>query len=218
MQNGQFQLVESVDLEWREGFLDRLDEARGEGHDYDELRKYLLAARPVVATGNIHYRVFRTRDSYIVVGALSASLRRKLCDAIGIEDVRIGNPDWDPKKPESREYAKKLVARAEAIMRERTTEEWLALLDAKGVPAGPFRFIQELMDDPQVTANDLQVEVEHSIAGTVRMVGPPVQMSETPLRVQGASPALGEHNDEILSSLGYAEEEIGSMREMGVIR
>ena len=218
VQNNGFQLVESVDTEWRQGFLEKLEEGRKEGMEFEELRRFLIAARPVQAVGNIHYRVYKTKDSYIVVGALSAALRKKLCDAIGVVDKRIDNPEWDPTKPESREYARNLVEQAEAIMLDRTTDEWLAIFDEKGVPAGPFKFTQELMDDPQVLANDLQVEVEHPLVGTVRMVGPPLQMSETPLRVQGSSPALGQHNDEILASLGYDDAQIAAMREGGVIR
>ena len=218
VQPSHFQVVESVDTEWRQRFLDRLQEGRAEGQDYDELRKFLIATRPVQAVGNIHYRVYKTKDSYVVVGALSVALRKKLCEAIGVADHRIDNPDWDPTKPESREYAKGLVKQAEAIIKERTTGEWLELFDERGVPAGPFKFTQELTDDPQVVANGLQVEVEHSLVGTVRMVGPPLQMSETPLEVQRPSPALGQHNDEILASLGYSDDEIASMREAGVIR
>jgi formyl-CoA transferase len=218
VQNAHFQLIDSVDQEWRGRFLDRVEQARSDGTDYETLRKYLLAARPLASVGNIQYRVYKTRDSFIVVGALSASLRTKLCAAIGIEDKRIGDPDWDPMLPESREYGKQLVEKAEAIFLERTTGEWLALFDEKGVPAGPFRFTQELIGDPQVLANDLQVEVEHPLAGTVHAVGAPLQMSETPLAVQGPSPALGQHNDEILSSLGYGADEIASMRESGMIR
>ncbi|MGB2695142.1 MAG: CoA transferase [Dehalococcoidia bacterium] len=218
VQNTAFQVVESVDRELRNRFLDRLAEARATGEDYEGLRRYLLTNAPVRAVGNIHYRVYKTKDSYIVVGALSAALRRKLCAAIGVEDKRIGNAEWDPTAPESRAYAKQLVEQAEAIFLDRTTEEWLALFDAKGVPAGPFKFTQELLDDPQVVANDLQTEVEHPLVGTIRMVGPPLQMSETPLRVQGPPPALGEHNEEILSSLGYGADEIAALREKGVIR
>jgi crotonobetainyl-CoA:carnitine CoA-transferase CaiB-like acyl-CoA transferase len=50
------------------------------------------------------------------------------------------------------------------------------------------------------------------------MVAPPLQMSDTPLQVQGPSPALGEHSDEILSELGYGGDDIASLRESGVIR
>jgi len=184
----------------------------------DELRKILIAHRPTLVIGNIHYRVFKTKDSYIVVGALSAALRKKLCAALGVEDKRIGDPNYDPTTPEARAYAKQLVHEVETIMATRTTTEWLALFDGAGVPAGPFKFTWELVDDPQVLANDLQVSIEHPLAGTVRMVGPALQMSQTRLEVQGSSPALGEHTDEVLASIGFSAEEIGAMRDAGAIR
>jgi formyl-CoA transferase len=218
VQSATFQVVESVDLEWRERFFAELERGKLEGIDYEELKRILVAVRPLTALGNIQYRVFKTADSYIVVGALSVSLRKKLCDAIGVEDKRIGDPNWEPLTKESRDYARALVAQAEAIFKEKTTDEWLALFDEAGVPAGPFKFTQELVDDEQVLANDLQVSVEHPLAGTVKMVGAPLQMSETPLKVQGPSPTLGQHNDDILASLGYDEAQIASMREGGVIR
>ena len=217
VQNGGFQVVESVDTKWRERFLKALERGRREGHNIDELRKILINARPTLVIGNIHYRVFKTKDSFVVVGALSASLRLKLCALLGIEDRRIGDPHFDPTTPESRAYAKELVEQAEAIFAERTTGEWLALFDEAGVPAGPFKFTWELVDDEQVLANDLQVTVEHPLAGSVRMVGPALQMSETPLAVQGSSPALGQHTDEVLSSIGYSADEIAAMHDAGVL-
>jgi crotonobetainyl-CoA:carnitine CoA-transferase CaiB-like acyl-CoA transferase len=216
--NASFQEVESVDTEWRRRFLDRLEQGRAEGAEYEELRQFLLSIRPVTAAGNIHYRAYKTRDSYVVIGALSASLRRKLCDTLGVEDIRIGNLAWDPTTPEAREYAEGLVKQAEEIIRRKTTDEWLAIFDAAGVPAGPFKFAQELMNDPQVLANDLQVEVDHSLVGNVRMVGAPLQMSETPLAVQGPSPALGQHTEEILEALDYSTDQIDALRSEGVIR
>ena len=218
VQNAHFQVVESVDREWRQRFLDRLAEARADGSDYDELRKFLIAIRPVQSIGNIYYRVFRTKDSHVVVGALSLALRRKVCAALGIEDQRLETPDWSPADAKWREYGAGLVERVERLMRERTNDEWLAVFDKHGVPAGPFRFTQELIDDPQVLANDLQVTVEHPLAGTVKMAGPPLQMSETPLAVQGPPPALGQHSDDILAAIGYTPERIASLREAGVIR
>ncbi len=213
-----FQVVESADLEWRQRLLERLKQARTEGEEYEELRKARLAIRPVRASAAMYCRVYKTKDFYIVVGCLSESLRRKFCEAMGIEDKRIGDTEWDPTTPEAQKYGKRMVQKVEALFRGRTTDEWLALFDERGVPAGPFKFTEELLDDPQVVANDLQVDVEHSLVGRVRVVGPPLQMSETPLAVQGASPALSEHTDEILSSLGYAADEIAALRQAGTIR
>jgi crotonobetainyl-CoA:carnitine CoA-transferase CaiB-like acyl-CoA transferase len=114
-------------------------------------------------------------------------------------------------------YAKDLVARAEATFAARTTEEWLPLLDQAGVPAGPLRFTEELLEDPQVLENDFVTTIEHPLMGPVRMVGPMVQMSDTPLRVQGSSPLLGEHTDDVLREIGCDDSEIDALRERGVI-
>lgn len=103
-----------------------------------------------------------------------------------------------------------------AILLTKTGEEWLSILDAAGVPAGPVRFIQELTNDEQVIANEMVVEVNHSLAGKVRMAGPMIQMSETPLAVQSASPALGEHTDEIMLNLGYSEDEITDLKSRNI--
>jgi formyl-CoA transferase len=216
--NGTFQVVESVDAEWRERFFAELDRGKREGLDYEELKKILVKVRPLTALGNIQYRVFKTKDSYIVIGALSVALRRKLTAVIGVEDKRIGDPNWEPLTKESRDYARGLVEAAEAVFKEKTTDEWLALFDEAGVPAGPFKFTHELVDDEQVLANNLQIEVDHPLAGPVKMVGAPLQMSETPLKVQGPSPTLGQHNEDILSSLGYDDAQIAALRESGVIR
>ena len=216
IQTSGFQLIESADLEWKQKVLDRLAQARSNGEDYDEQKKARLEIRPLRAVA-MYYRAYRTKDHYVVVGCLSVALRKKLCDALGIEDKRIDDPMYDPTQPDALEYARGLVKKVEGLFREKTTDEWLALFDAKGVPAGPFNFIEELMDNEQVLANDLQVTLEHSMAGTVHTAGPPFQMSETPLAIQGASPALGEHNEEVLASLGYSSDQIDALRESGVI-
>jgi crotonobetainyl-CoA:carnitine CoA-transferase CaiB-like acyl-CoA transferase len=86
------------------------------------------------------------------------------------------------------------------------------------VPSGPVRFTEELLEDPQVLANDLVVTVDHTLAGPVRMVGPIVKMSGTPTQVRSASPALGEHTREILHSIGYSDEQIAELAAAGVTK
>jgi formyl-CoA transferase len=165
---------------------------------------------------NAYYRVYRTKDSMIAVACLTPTLRRKMADAIGVTDIRHDRKiarDSD----EGREAALEFTAAAIERFLERTTDEWLAVLDSGAVPAGPVRSVEQLLDDPQVRANDLVVEYQHPVAGAVSMVGPIIQMEKTPTGVRRAPPTLGQHNQEILVELGYSPGEIAKLREVGAL-
>jgi crotonobetainyl-CoA:carnitine CoA-transferase CaiB-like acyl-CoA transferase len=147
------------------------------------------------------------------------ALRDKVLAATGLKDPRM-QPDgtfvmqpegWETRGPE-------LVAEAEALMRTKTTEEWGAIFERHGVPAGPLYFIEELFGHPQTLENGLEVELEHPALGHMRMVGPPFQMSATPLEAQGPSPMLGADTDTVLGEAGYSSGEIEAMRASGAIR
>jgi formyl-CoA transferase len=85
------------------------------------------------------------------------------------------------------------------------------------VPAGPLRFTEELLEDEQVVENNYVVSVDHPLMGPVRMAGPMIQMSETPLAVQGPSPTLGQHTEEVLRELGYDDARIADLQSRGVL-
>jgi len=197
--------------------LGRLDLAsRFDG--LEEIAELRTGAMPVQAVGNIYYRTYKTHDSYLAVGCLSLGLRRKMAAALQIDDPRVHNPALDVTDPAVRERLARLVEEVEALFETRTTAEWLKLLDAAGVPSGPVRFVQELFDDPQVQANGFVTELEHPLAGRLRMVGPTLKMSETPVEVKSASPPLGQDTEEILSGLGYGAEQIEELRSKGITR
>ncbi len=217
IQNTRFMSIDAVDLEQRETALSHVAGLREQGAPYKEQIDAMHNLRPVV--GNIYYRCYRTANGFIAVGCLSTPLRKKLLAATGMEDWRIGKPpsEVDPTDPKIKAFGDELVRQAEALFATKTTGEWLDTLDAAGVPAGPLRFTEELLDDPQVLENGFVTEVEHALMGPVRMHGPMLQMSETPLSVQGASPTLGQHTDEVLRELGYDDERISTLRAAGVL-
>jgi formyl-CoA transferase len=217
IQNTRLMSIEATDTEQRETAMARINELRQKGSTYKEQLDVLTGVRPVI--GNLYYRCYQTSDGFVAVGCLSTPLRKKLLGALEMEDWRVGKrPDEiDVTDPETQARAKALVDHAEALFRSKTTAEWLAVLDAAGVPAGPLRYTEELLDDPQVIENDFITSVDHPLMGPVRMAGPMVQMSGTPLASQGPSPTLGQHTDDVLRELGYDDARIASLRDAGVL-
>ena len=210
----RFVEIEALDRDKFGATLDSLAAMREAGMPYPELLQVYESDHPLTP-GNIYYRSYQTADGVISLGCLSDPLRQRLLDTLGLTDIRF-DPDYDPRSEEAVAFGEKLMRQAEEVFLQRTAAEWLALLDERGIPAGPVRFIEEVFDDPQVQANGLVAELEHRDAGLLRMVGPLAQFSETPLEAT-APPALGQHTDEVLAELGFDPEEIDGWREEGAL-
>jgi crotonobetainyl-CoA:carnitine CoA-transferase CaiB-like acyl-CoA transferase len=101
--------------------------------------------------------------------------------------------------------------------KQRSTGDWLARLEAVGVPAGPVLSIGDMLKDPQVVAREMVVEVQHSRLGPVKALGSPVKFSHTPTNIQRGAPSLGEHTREILDEYGYNDSEIEVLAAAGDI-
>ncbi len=211
----RFLRVQSHDAPAQDQFLQEVHALRSGGAAFDDLKASHDTLLPAFQL-TIYYGSYRTSDGVIVVACLSDPLRRRLLDVLELEDIRF-QPDYDPDSPQTEAFNTELQLRAKDLFRQKTTADWLDLLKQKGIPAGPIKFVEELLYDPQVEANGLGVDLEHTLAGKLRMVGPLLQMDRTPLAAQRASPALGEHTNEVLSSLGYTGEQIARLRTDGVI-
>ena len=84
------------------------------------------------------------------------------------------------------------------------------------MPAAPVKLPDELLSDDQVRANDLVIDLEHTLAGEVKMVGPILKMSDAPMSASKASPALGEDTADILGGLGYSPDEVQQLVDEGI--
>lgn len=104
------------------------------------------------------------------------------------------------------------------LFKQRSTSEWIALLNENKIPAGPINDIPSLFADPQVAAREMLQEVEHPTLGAIKQIGPVAKLSETPASIRQAPPLLGEHTDSILrDELHYSNADIARLRVEGVI-
>ena len=101
--------------------------------------------------------------------------------------------------------------------RKRTSAEWLRDLEAADILCSPINTLGQALEDPQVRHNGMVIEFEHP-QGTVRGIGSPIKLVDTPASVRRAPPLLGQHDDEILAELGYAPEHINELRQAGVVQ
>jgi crotonobetainyl-CoA:carnitine CoA-transferase CaiB-like acyl-CoA transferase len=108
----------------------------------------------------------------------------------------------------------------EIVERVTTTREgvyWLKKLDAAEIPCGPVNSYAEVFDEPHVLAREMLMEVEHPVAGRVKMSGFNVKLSQTPSALRLPAPTLGQHTRQVLHTLGYQDEVIDELKAAGVI-
>ena len=162
------------------------------------------------------YQAYRTSDGYVTVGANNEKLWRAFCEQV------CASPHWlsDPRYASNAlrvQHADALQADIEAVFTSHPTAHWVEALDAAAVPGGPVYSYQQVFDDPHVKARAMVVEMEHPIMGTIKTFGSPVKSSGELVSIRRAAPWLGQHSEEILRSLGIAEDEIKSLFDQAII-
>ncbi len=164
---------------------------------------------------NAPYQAVRTRDGYIVVGANGPKLWKAMLSAIGAPELAT-----DPRFVDNgarMAHRLELEHALETVYVTRTTAEWLAILERAGVPAGPINDVKQMHADPQASARDMIVTLEHPVAGRVETIGLPIKFGETPGAITAASPVLGQHTEEVLREQGFDDDEIQRLAAEGAV-
>lgn len=140
-----------------------------------------------------------------------------ICKALGIEHLEK-DPRYETAEVR-RENSEGLIALMDEIFLTRTSEEWMKILKEAGdVICTPVQTIPDLLNDPQVIANDYIINYDHEVLGPVRVRGLPIELSKTPGKVKAEAPEFGQHTEEVLMEIGgYTWEEIAELREKEVI-
>ena len=201
--SGQGQWVHSSLLEAQIGIMDF------------QAARYLVEGEVPPQAGNDHpyatpMGVVATKDGHLNLGVGAEGQWVGLCEALERPDL-TDHPRYATmqlryhNRPEC-------WAEIEPIFATRTTAEWVALLEAHSVPAGPIYKVDEVFEDPQVQHTGIVQTVDHPARGEVRLIGQPVTLSRTPAQLASASPDAGEHSDEVLSEFGFSPEEVAELR------
>ncbi|HET7672078.1 MAG TPA: CaiB/BaiF CoA-transferase family protein [Burkholderiales bacterium] len=171
--------------------------------------------------GNLHpnivpYQPFRTKDGAVILACGNDNLFRKFCEAAGQQalasDARFAS---NGKRVENRAELTRLLGE---VFRQRTTAEWVDLLEKAGVPNGPINDIAQVYAEPQVKARGIRVDMDHPVAGRLPTVASPMRFSETSVEYRRAPPTLGQHTDEVLKGLlEMSDAELDRLRAARVI-
>jgi crotonobetainyl-CoA:carnitine CoA-transferase CaiB-like acyl-CoA transferase len=181
---------------------------------------YLVTRKAPRRAGNAHqnivpYQVFEVADGHLILAVGNDKQFSRLCQVAGCEELArdarfLRNAD----RVKHRELLIPLLA---GFMKSRKRAQWLEALDAAKVPCGPINDLDDVFADPQVKHRQMTVRFEHPHTDALELVASPIKLSATPVQTVRPPPLLGQHTDEVLSSLGYTSAELQKLRQMGII-
>ncbi|MBH0143358.1 MULTISPECIES: CaiB/BaiF CoA transferase family protein [Pseudomonas syringae group] len=187
----------------------------------NQAMNYLTTGVAPERLGNAHpnivpYQSFPTADGDLILTVGNDSQFRKFAEV-------AGQSQW-ADDPRFLTNTLRVAHRAELIplIRQVTvfkaTAQWVAVLEAVGVPCAPVNDLAKVFADPQVVARGLAIELPHALGGKVPQVASPIRLSETPVEYRRAPPMLGEHTSVVLEELlGLGGDEVASLRAAGVL-
>jgi formyl-CoA transferase len=183
--------------------------------------RWLNAADVPTQAGNNHPTsiptgVFKTRDGHINIATAGGEMWKRLCRAIDAPAL-LDNPQYatGPARLKNRDA---LNAAIDNYLADRTSAEWIARLNAAGVPCGMINAIDKVFADPQVAHLGVVQDIDTRDArGVLHVIGQPVSLARTPSRLVAPPPERGQHTEEVLREFGFSDAEITGLREHKVI-
>lgn len=164
----------------------------------------------------VPFQAFPSADGFVVIGTGTNKLWAHFCAVLGVPDL--------PKDPRFLGNHDRVRHRAALIpiiadlTRGKTTAEWLAILEREGIPCAPVNSLKQAFAEPQLAVNEMVVEVQHPVYGSLHLVGVPYKYSESPCAIERRPPLLGEHTAEVLGEkLQMSSAAIGALQGEGIV-
>lgn len=162
------------------------------------------------------YGPYHCQDGDIMLGVPNDGAWRKLCQAIGADDLeRDSRFSTNELRSRNRVELRKAL---EAVLETATVKEWFNRMAETGVACAPINSIDRVCTDEQVLANDMVIQVARRDGGTMPLIGLPLKLSATPGKPGNAPPSLGEDTDGVLRRLlALDNDALGTLHREGVI-
>lgn len=165
--------------------------------------------------GLVPYGAYKTKDGHLVWTIGTERFWQQLCEVLGVPELAT-DPRFDvvAKRYANRQELKKIL---EDILSQRTTAEWMVLMEEAGIPSAPVNRVDKALQEPCVRERNMLVELDQPrYGGPAQVVGNALKLSRTPGEDFTPCPALGEHTTEVLSQvLGYSDERIQQLLDSG---
>ena len=181
---------------------------------------WLNGQKLIPRMGNDHasavpYGVFPCSDGFILICTFNDREFARLAEA-------LGHAEWpvDPRFARSRDRVvnrRTLVEAISEVTRTLTRDTLMAVMEEAKISCGPINTMKEVEIDPQVDARGMIVEMDHPVAGKIRVAGSPLKLSDTPVQYNRRPPMVGEHSVEVLSELGLSADEIAALKAHSII-
>lgn len=161
------------------------------------------------------YQMFPTQDGRVMLGAANDGLWRKFCHVANqpelAEDPRFRT---NLDRVNNREA---LIAILETLLQTKTTQAWVELLEAAGIPNAPVNNIADLVHDEQVAHRHMIAAIPHPTIAGLRAPSSPLKLADAPASIRRHPPGKGEHTEAILHELGYTPADIERLEAGGAV-
>ncbi|GAA5008559.1 CaiB/BaiF CoA-transferase family protein [Acinetobacter puyangensis] len=180
---------------------------------------YLSSGIAPKRMGNHHpnivpYQTFKAKDKEFILACGNDKQFRDLCIAIGKPELLESEKYL--RNQDRVKYRDELVTLLTDYFLTKNAQDWVDVIDTVKVPVGIINSIADALQEPQIQARDLVVDLPHRLNQQFKVIGSPIKLSDTPVEYHHAPPQLGEHTQQILSRFKSAEE-LARLKQQGVI-